>query len=518
MIYASEDHLKGAKKMAKKRNHLLNIILPVIVFIHTLLFILYWTTNSLFYTETNDFLAKMIGINLDYISICLWFAIFVGLWSLARIILTSKGIKHRLSRVTDVLYAVIGVVFIIFFYGSFWKLFSESPVQIPRLMQMIAYYRLILDSIVLIGIALGLGFWVRGTIRGRAMAGMANSVLPILLAIVTLIVIWGLAVIYPPGSVYHGELPAKPLLIAHRGASMIAPENTISAAARAAELGVYGLETDIHISLDGRPFLLHDDTFVRTTDVEQIFPDRATERAEYFTLAEATQLNAGEWFVERDPYGTIGSGEVSDDQVQEYLVQSIPTLADEMDIVLNNSLVFIYDVKQPPSDQPYAQSFFEICLNEIHAVGVDPQVWVLADENQKELVRSIGPEMKLAYGVDYQAPPTAVELKGTGYEIVNAEYGLAEEWIQAYQEAGLWVNLYTIDEPWQYSRLWLLGVDSTTSSNVHTMVVLDQPIFSLTFGKYLFLWSIIGIVCLGLVLGLTIPVYNQSKIKTAQSN
>jgi glycerophosphoinositol inositolphosphodiesterase len=150
---------------------------------------------------------------------------------------------------------------------------------------------------------------------------------------------------------------------------MLAPENTIASANLAVELGVYGLETDIHISSDGRPFLLHDDTFVRTTDVEQVFPDRATDRAEYFTLAEATQLNAGKWFVERDPYGTISSGEGSDSQIQEYLLQTIPTLTDALDIVRRNNLTFIYDVKQPPSDQPYAQSFFEICLNEIHATG-----------------------------------------------------------------------------------------------------------------------------------------------------
>jgi hypothetical protein len=115
--------------------------------------------------------------------------------------------------------------------------------------------------------------------------------------------------------------------------------------------------------------------------------------------------------------------------------------------------------------------------------------------------------MKLAYGVDYQSPPSADELKAAGYQIVNAEYGLPKDWISTYQEAGLWVNQYTIDEPWQYSRLWLLGVDSTTSSNVHTMVGLEQPVFSLTFGNYLLLWSIIGMISLGLLLGLTIPVY-----------
>jgi glycerophosphoryl diester phosphodiesterase len=497
--------------MSKKSDLLIQVILPIIVLVHTILFIIYWLTNSLFYTETNDFLTKMIGSRLDYISICLWFAGLVGLWSIVRIILYKKGIKHRLSTVTKVLYVVVGMIFIIFFYGSFWKLFSESPVQLPRLIQMISYFRLFIDTLILLGVAVLLGLWVRKALMDRKAAGNEPNFLPILFSILVLIVLWVIALVYPPDSVYKGTLPAKPFIIAHRGASMLAPENTIASANLAADLGVYGLETDIHISSDGMPFLLHDDTFVRTTDVEQVFPDRATDRAEYFTLAEATKLNAGKWFVERDPYGTISSGEVSDSQIDEYLVQTIPTLTDELNIVRQNSLAFIYDVKQPPSDQPYAQSFFEICLNEIHAAGIDPQVWVLVTEDQIALVRSIGPEMNLADGADYQAPPSVDELIAAGYQIVNVEYGLSKDWISKYQEAGLWVNLYTIDEPWQYSRLWLLEVDSITTSNVQTMMELASPVFALTYGKYLLLWGLIGILSLGLVLGLTIPVFRQSK-------
>jgi glycerophosphoinositol inositolphosphodiesterase len=504
--------------MSKKSDVLFQVILPIIVLMHTILFIIYWLTNSLFYTETNDFLTKMIGSRLDYISICLWFAGLVGLWSVVRIILYKQGIKHRLATVTKVLYVVVGLIFIVFFYGSFWKLFSESPVQLPRLIQMIAYFRLFVDALILLAVDLLLVMWVRNALMHRKIAGKQSNLLPIFFSILALTVLWVVALAYPPSSVYKGDLPTKPLIIAHRGASMLAPENTISSAILAVELGVYGLETDIHISSDGKPFLLHDDTFVRTTDVEQVFPDQATDRAEYFTLADATQLNAGKWFVERDPYGTISSGEVSDSQIQEYSLQTIPRLTDLLDIVRLNNLSFIYDVKQPPSDQPFAQSFFEICLNEIHLTGVDPQVWVLATEDQIVLVRSIGPEMKLAYGADYQFPPSVDELKAAGYQIINVEYGLPKEWINTYQEAGLWVNLYTIDEPWQYSRLWLLGVDSTTSSNVQTMVALDQPIFSLTFGNYLLLWSVLGLISLGLFLWLTFPVYRNISTEKSQSD
>jgi glycerophosphoinositol inositolphosphodiesterase len=483
------------------------IILPSIILIHSGLFIIFWVTNSLFYSETNDYLTDMLGMRLDYISICLVVAGLIAMWSVARLYIYLKGIKYKLGTVTTVIYSVVAVVYIAFFYGSFWLLFSESPVQLPRIVQQISFFRWFLDALILLGVTLGLGFWVRSTYLQRK----ATSFIPIMVSMIIIVFLWILPVLFPPGSVFRGDLPSKPLIIAHRGASMVAPENTIASANLAIDLGIYGMETDIHISSDGKPFLLHDDTFVRTTDIEELYPERATDRAEYFSLTEATRLNAGKWFVERDPYGTIKSGQISDSQIEEYMLQTIPTLTNVMDIVRENHLAFIFDIKQPPDNQPYSQSFFEICLNEIHAAGIDPQVWFLADMERRELVQSTAPEMKLAYGVDYQSPPSADELNVYGYQMVNAEYGLSEDWIKKYQGAGLWVNLYTIDEPWQYSRLWLLGIDSTTSSNAHTMVGLNRPVMSLPFNQYLLLWSLVGLLSVGLVLGLTIPVYRGNK-------
>jgi glycerophosphoinositol inositolphosphodiesterase len=344
----------------------------------------------------------------------------------------------------------------------------------------------------------------------RKTAGQKVISLPILFAVLALILLWAVPVIYPPDSVFQGPLPPKPLIIAHRGVAMLAPENTLASANLAASLGVYGLETDIRISRDGKPFLLHDDTFARTTDVEAVYPDRATERAEYFTLAEATRLNAGKWFVERDPYKTIAAGQVSDSQIAEYQLQTIPTLADELQIIRQNQLAFIFDMKPPPGDQPYASSFFDIYLNEIHEAGIDSQVWFVVDKEQLAVLRSTAPAMKLAYGADYRTPPSVEELKASGYQMVNAEYSLSKRWIRQYQEANLWVNLYTIDEPWQYSRLWLLGVNSTTTSNAQTMVALDRPVLSLPFGQYLVFWSGVGILGLALILGLAIPYHDVS--------
>ena len=54
-------------------------------------------------------------------------------------------------------------------------------------------------------------------------------------------------------------------------------------------------------SVDGVPFLMHDRTLQRTTDVEKVFPDRQMVDASYFNWTDLQQLNAGQWFLKVAP-------------------------------------------------------------------------------------------------------------------------------------------------------------------------------------------------------------------------
>ncbi|WP_338777390.1 glycerophosphodiester phosphodiesterase family protein [Streptomyces sp. DG1A-41] len=87
-----------------------------------------------------------------------------------------------------------------------------------------------------------------------------------------------------------------PLVIAHRGASAYAPENTLAAVDKAAELGIRWVENDVQRTRDGELVVLHDDSLRRTTDVEEVFPDRAPWKVKDFTAAEIARLDAGSWF------------------------------------------------------------------------------------------------------------------------------------------------------------------------------------------------------------------------------
>lgn len=99
-----------------------------------------------------------------------------------------------------------------------------------------------------------------------------------------------------------GSTPRK-LLVAHRGASAYAPEHTLAAYRLALDQGADFVEQDLAATRDGVLICLHDPTLDRTTDVEQVFPDRFRETngrrqwfAADFTLDEIKRLDAGVWF------------------------------------------------------------------------------------------------------------------------------------------------------------------------------------------------------------------------------
>lgn len=85
-------------------------------------------------------------------------------------------------------------------------------------------------------------------------------------------------------------------IVAHRGAPEDAPENTVPAFEEAVEAGADMVEVDVQLSADGVPFLFHDDTPERTTDVDEVFPDRVEDPITSFTWDELQQLDAGTWF------------------------------------------------------------------------------------------------------------------------------------------------------------------------------------------------------------------------------
>jgi glycerophosphoryl diester phosphodiesterase len=81
-----------------------------------------------------------------------------------------------------------------------------------------------------------------------------------------------------------------PLVIAHRGASLLAPENTMAAFNLAVEVGAHAIELDVKLSRDGEVVIVHDSTLDRTTD--------GTGTVRSHTVMELRALDAGSYFGE----------------------------------------------------------------------------------------------------------------------------------------------------------------------------------------------------------------------------
>lgn len=91
---------------------------------------------------------------------------------------------------------------------------------------------------------------------------------------------------YPPNFSEAGS--AFPFIWAHRGASARAPENTLAAFDLAREDGADGIELDVHLSRDGIPVVIHDETLERTTN--------GRGAVSSLRASELRRLDAGRWF------------------------------------------------------------------------------------------------------------------------------------------------------------------------------------------------------------------------------
>ncbi|MEW5785602.1 MAG: glycerophosphodiester phosphodiesterase family protein [Bacillota bacterium] len=122
--------------------------------------------------------------------------------------------------------------------------------------------------------------------------------------VLVLLVLAASAVISPPAGgkkiAREIEIPYR-ALVAHRGASFIAPEATEPAYLMAREMGADYLEADLQRTADGVIVVFHDDTLERTTNVATVFPERKNDLLETFTYEELLELDTGSWFNETFP-------------------------------------------------------------------------------------------------------------------------------------------------------------------------------------------------------------------------
>uniref|UniRef100_A0A3Q2P4N5 Glycerophosphodiester phosphodiesterase domain containing 4 n=1 Tax=Fundulus heteroclitus TaxID=8078 RepID=A0A3Q2P4N5_FUNHE len=293
---------------------------------------------------------------------------------------------------------------------------------------------------------------------------------------------------YSPCIKEAGTLGPAPALIGHRGAPMLAPENTLMSFEKAVEAGGEGLETDVTISYDGVPFLMHDSTLRRTTNIAEVFPNRTHLDASMFTWAELQQLNAGSWFLSRDPFGTASSlSEVDRSQAQN---QSVPSLAQFLEVAAASSKLVLFDLRRPPHGHPYRRSYINTTLKVIQAHINSSQVLWLPSED-RQLVYGLDPELQQTSGVK----ASIQQLTDDHISRLNLHYStMSQQQICKYQSVNISTNLYVISQPWLYTLAWCAGAQSVTTNSVHILSGITKPLFLMTAEEYTLMWILTDFV------------------------
>ena len=223
-----------------------------------------------------------------------------------------------------------------------------------------------------------------------------------------------------------------PFLWAHRGASCCTPENTLAAFAAAVQSGADGLELDIHLSLDGVPVVIHDETLNRTTD--------GCGPVAEMTWQQLQQLDAGDWFS------------------AEFAGEPIPALEEVLKVFggqlrlnlelkeFGAGLAVLELLSHYPSSDIVVSSFNYDLLHRLRSMDEDLSLAVLFDAGNWR------------YAVQF-----AKELSACSF---NPEAGVVNRpMISACRQTGLPVFVWTVDQPEVARSLVRAGVSGVFTND-----------------------------------------------------
>ncbi len=304
--------------------------------------------------------------------------------------------------------------------------------------------------------------------------------------------------LFVPSNALFYPLPEKPALIAHRGVSSLAPENTLKAGELALEFeDVIGWEIDIQISYDGIPFLMHDDTLERTTNVEELFPTKISQRSSDFNISELMQLDAGSWYLEQDPFGMIRTGTINSTITETFKGIAIPTLEEALNFSRDNNLYIDFDIKTPQQTHPFYKNTIVIILDTvIHSnIAQDKILFPTLNTNWIELIKSRAPNILIGW----QGTPNYNEYKESSYEFdyINSDDVYSNQaYIELYNN-DVRTLIYTVESPIRYYQLWYLGVTWVKTNSPQNFEHIEEPIAVMDFSVYLTFWIVIYLIAVG---------------------
>ncbi len=229
----------------------------------------------------------------------------------------------------------------------------------------------------------------------------------------------------------------KTRMIAHRGLSGIETENSYAAFVAAANRNYYGIETDVHVTADGRYAIYHDDSTGRVCDADHPVEGSAFEKLRALSMREA------------------GTEKFSS-------VQRIPELGEYLRVLHRYEKVGVVELKNPMEERHIA-AIAEECAREYDLRKI---VFISFCYENLAVLRALLPDQKLQYLVgDKRADESLLEDLGRHSLDLDIAYPLLDlPLLEKLHGAGIQVNCWTCDDPVAAERLVGWGVDMLTTN------------------------------------------------------
>lgn len=258
-------------------------------------------------------------------------------------------------------------------------------------------------------------------------------------------------------------------VIAHRGSSGVAPENTAAAVRTAIDQGADFVEIDVQPTRDGRLAVLHDCDLARTTDVEERFPDRAPYRTIDFTWEELRTLDAGSWFDER------------------FAGERIPSLREVVDLVDGRAglLAEVKSCGQSGVGEDLADELLAIPGYVDQALAHDRLVMQSFDENDLEEFHERLPDVPIGLLTSSRPSDAALVKLSDRVDLVNPSRTVVDRaLLDRIHELGMTAVVWTVNDEAEMQELIELGADGIITN--YPQFLTERPSLStlLTGGRF----------------------------------
>ncbi|WP_431987597.1 glycerophosphodiester phosphodiesterase [Streptomyces parvulus] len=253
--------------------------------------------------------------------------------------------------------------------------------------------------------------------------------------------------------------PGDPDVIAHRGSSGMAPENTAAAIDLAVRQHADFVEIDVQQTKDGKLVNFHDCTMERTTNIEDLYPGRPRYRVSDFTWKELQRLDAGTWFHKK------------------YAGEPLITLDDVIHRIDRTRTGLLAEISP-------CSHYTDIATDLADHLTTKPAYLNRALTRHQLAVQSFQPDDAHAFhtrlpaipiGILDADRPTDTELQqlSTWADQINPQHTVTDQTlVDRIHQLGMNINVWTVDEPGAIRTMTNLGVDGIITDYPQT---LTQP-------------------------------------------